>query len=80
MQRLRRKHAIQLQELRQYLEETSTLRHKPSADVLNLQKICQNLIKQKNYPEVERVTKTIEELTRKESAKFLKQRGDRIEI
>ena len=27
-----------------------------------------------------RVTKTVEELTKKESAKFLKQRGDRIEI
>ena len=27
-----------------------------------------------------RVTKTVEELTKKEAAKFLKQRGDRIEI
>ena len=56
------------------------MKHKPSADVLNLEKIRLNLIKQKNYPEVTRVTKTVEELTKKEAAKFLKQRGDRIEI
>lgn len=56
------------------------MRHKPSADVLNLEKIRQTLIKQKNYPEVTRVTKTIEQLTKKEAAKYLKHRGDRIEI
>ena len=33
-----------------------------------------------SYPEVNRVNKAIEELTWKESGKFLKQRGDRIEI
>ena len=33
-----------------------------------------------SYPEVNRVTKTIDELNKKESAKFLKTRGDRIEI
>lgn len=56
------------------------MRHKPSADVLNLEKIRKTLIKQKNYPEVTRVTKTIEQLDKKEAAKYLKQRGDRIEI
>ena len=56
------------------------MKHKPSADVLNLEKIRQTLIKQKNYPEVERVTVTIQQLSKKESSKFLKQRGDRIEV
>ena len=48
--------------------------------MLNLEKIRQTLIKQKNYPEVERVTATISKLTKKESSKFLKQRGERIEV
>ena len=33
-----------------------------------------------SYPEVTRVTKVIDELNKKEAAKFLKIRGDRIEI
>ena len=47
MQDLRQKHAVQLEQLRKYLEETLPRKHKPSADVLNLSKVRDNLIKQK---------------------------------
>ena len=47
MQRLRQRHAVQLHQLRQYLEETMPVKHKSSADVLNLERIRKILIKQK---------------------------------
>ena len=80
MQALRQQHAIKMAELRQYLEETISIKYKPSCDVLNLRKIEYHLSKQKNYTEAKKVQKTLKALIKKESSKCDDVRTQKIHV
>lgn len=67
-----------MEELQNYLENSLSLRYKPSGELLNMRKIQQVLSKQKNYTEAERIQKTVIQLEKKEEKKFLKERQEKI--
>jgi hypothetical protein len=72
------RHQREIQELRQYLEQATSLQAKPNPEILNLRKIQQHLSKQKNYTEAEKVQKVVMDLEAKNQERYLKQRDDRI--
>jgi ElaB/YqjD/DUF883 family membrane-anchored ribosome-binding protein len=47
MEKLRLKHSEEMEQAREYLEQSKTRRHKKSGQVLNLEQIMNRLIKQK---------------------------------
>ena len=90
IEQLRQRHARELEELRLYLEQATSIHAKPSPEILNMRKIQQHLSKQKkqvatfltvslySYTEAEKVQRVVNELEEKNQEKYNKQREDKI--
>ena len=77
---LEEKHIRELEDNRQRLEETLPMNFKYSAELLNLQKIQQQLAKQKEYAEAHQVQVKAQQLEQEEREKYMQQRHKKIVV
>lgn len=78
MSELEARHTAEIESNRQILGDKLPLTFKFSSDLLNMQKIQDNLAKQKNYQEAHQIQTRCQELEAEEREAYMKERSKKI--